>query len=317
MANDDRQRVDDFINHLMSNPNIKNEPLLIGEGLILNFLIQNQKQLVATFKSPQFFPHLEWKEVLNLIINNLYERVMQTILPPLTDFIGTADFGVLNKLSEGQTFATNYHQERLTEFAKNIIRSMDVRYHLSCVINIFNHSIIEKYINEIFTRRDYLYNELVRVQKTYLESDEYIVFLKTLLVIRNAAYPKIPLNPDIEDVKVNLTDCINSTTNLKKFFDALAKKLRGEIPNVPIRVIELALKSNVRESQTEVEDASSRLLYILCARFQHYKPISKIDRGAETPDKSWFGIARSNAEYYGYDKRMLEELYRIAGDNEW
>jgi len=45
--------------------------------------------------------------------------------------------------------------------------------------------------------------------------------------------------------------------------------------------------------------------------------MTTIDRGAESPDKSWFAVARKNADYYGFDKRMIEDLYRIARDNNW
>lgn len=311
------QQVSNFIDHLLNNPNIKNEPLMISEGLILNFIVQNQEQLKATFKSSQFFPHLDWKDVLQLIVSNLYERVIGTINPVMVEFLESTDFSILSKNSDSQQFPTQFHRERLNTFLKSLVKNKDVRYHLNSVINIFTYNIIEKYLNEIFNRRGYLYNELVRVQKTYLECDEYIVFLKSLLLIKNAVFMKIPINPKVEEKKYNINDCINSAANLKKFFDKLFMNLKGELPNLPEKLIRLALKSNVRESQTDVEDASSRFIYILCARFQHYKPVEKIDRGAESPDKSWFGIAKSNAHYYGYDKRMLDALYRIAGDNEW
>ncbi len=318
MANQkDEQRISDFIDHLLNNPNIKNEPMMIGEGLILHFIAQNQEQLRATFKSSQFFPHLEWKDVLQLITSNLYERVISTINPVITEFIESTDFSLLNKSSDSQEFSAQYHQERLNNFFKSIIINRDVRYNLNSVINIYQYNIIERYLSEIFNRRDYLYNELVRVQKTYLEYDEYVVLLKTLLLIKNTVYMKIPINDKAGNKKYNINDCINSSANLKMFFDKTLTKMRGELPNLPEKLLRLALKSNVRESQTEVEEASSRFVYILCARFQHYKPIKKIDRGAETPDKSWLSIARSNAQYYGYDKRMLDEMYRIAGDNEW
>jgi hypothetical protein len=52
-------------------------------------------------------------------------------------------------------------------------------------------------------------------------------------------------------------------------------------------------------------------------RCKHYKPYTKVDRGAETPDKSWFNIARRNYKYYGFDIKMLDEFYKIAAENNW
>jgi hypothetical protein len=42
-----------------------------------------------------------------------------------------------------------------------------------------------------------------------------------------------------------------------------------------------------------------------------------VDRGANGPDSSWFSVARRNYKYYGFDIKMLDELYRIAADNGW
>ncbi len=61
---------------------------------------------------------------------------------------------------------------------------------------MLQHDIVEKNLAEIFNRREYLYNELVRVQKTCLEVDEYIVFAKVLLLVKNAAYLKIAFSSD-------------------------------------------------------------------------------------------------------------------------
>jgi hypothetical protein len=79
----------------------------------------------------------------------------------------------------------------------------------------------------------------------------------------------------------------------------------------------LALKANLKCSDIENDDASSKFLYILCSRFNNYRHLAKVDRGAESPDKSWFSIARKNADALGCDKRMLDALYRLAGDNNW
>jgi hypothetical protein len=81
--------------------------------------------------------------------------------------------------------------------------------------------------------------------------------------------------------------------------------------------VHLAVKANMPDTMTAVDEGSSRLLYILTSRFHNYKAMEKVDRGAESPDKSWFAIARKNAKMLGFEKNMLEELYRIAGDNNW
>ena len=101
-----------------------------------------------------------------------------------------------------------------------------------------------------------------------------------------------------------------------QYITMLQKELKPLLPDMSCRTMTLAIKSNFNDSMTELDESSSRLLYILSSRFHNYKP-TKVDRGAESPDKSWFAIARKNAKLFGFDKLMIDELYRIAGDNNW
>ena len=201
-----RQRVKKFVDHLLSNPSIKNEPLIIGEGLILNFIVQNIDHLKATFKTPDFFPELQWNEVFQLILSDLYERIINSEYPVIKEFIKNADFDFLSKISDGTAYANNFHQQKISVFVESIFKNKDVRYNFNSVINIFRYNVLEKYINEIFNRRGSLYNELVRVQKIYLEADEYINFLKILLLIRNSAFMKVPINPKTPDNRISLKE---------------------------------------------------------------------------------------------------------------
>ena len=162
----DINKVNDFVDHLLSNPGIKSEPLLIGEGMIMNFLVQNLPQLKVTFKNSQFFPHLEWNQVLELIFENLYGRVSGIVLPVINQFIDNSDFSFLDKLSETGTIADKFRREKLHEFVQMIFKNRDSRFNMNSTINIFSYEVMEKYTGEIFKRRDFLHNELVTVQKT-------------------------------------------------------------------------------------------------------------------------------------------------------
>ena len=315
--NETKQRIRDFVDHLLSNPGIKSEPLIIGEGLILNFIVQNMDHLKTTFKTPDFFPDLQWNEVLQLILADLYERIIKIEYPVINEFIQKADFHFLSKISGTAPFTNDFHQEKISAFVQSIFRNKDVRYNFNSVVNIFKYEVLEKYITEIFNRRGYLHNELVRVQKIYLEADEYINFLKMLLLIRNSAFMKVSINPEIPDNKICLKEVLDQPRTLNKIIDPFTKVVQKELPNLDSKTIKLAIKSNLGEKHTEKEDASSRFLYIMTSRFKNYRPMKKIDRGAESPDKSWFGIARKTAASQGFDKRMLDDLYLIAGDNNW
>ena len=104
---------------------------------------------------------------------------------------------------------------------------------------------------------------------------------------------------------------------LAQYISMLTNELKIHAPNITEKTVSLAVKANLPDTMTALEEGSSRFLYILCSRFHNFKPMAKVDRGAETPDKSWFAIARKNAKLFGFEKNMLEEFYRIAGDNNW
>ncbi len=105
--------------------------------------------------------------------------------------------------------------------------------------------------------------------------------------------------------------------NIAKFLPPFVNAINQSLPNLDEKTISLAIKSNLGHHHTDVNDASSRFLFILTSRYHNYKPVTQLDRGAESPDKSWFGIARRNADSMGCDARMVDELYRIAGENNW
>ncbi len=313
----DLNKVNDFVDHLLSNPGIKSEPLLIGEGMIMNFLVQNLPQLKITFKNSQFFPHLEWNQVLEMIFDNLYGRVSGTVLPVINRFIDNADFKFFDKLSGTGTVADKFRREKIHEFVQMVFRNRDSRFNMNSSINIFTYEIIEKYAGEIFKRRDFLFNELVRVQKTNIESGEYIVFLKTMVLVRNIVFMRLNLNSSNPESKICINDIGRNKKNIQSYTDIIVKYLMPLLPGFPEKLIRLAVKSNYSADLTEQDEPSSKLVYIFSARFQNYKHIARIERGAEPPDKSWFGIARKNADHFGYDRRILEALYLIAGDNNW
>jgi len=262
-AEQDKNKVRDFINHLLQNPNIRSEPILIGEGLILNFIVQNMNQLKTTFTTPQFFPHLGWNEVLQIIVADLYGRTCTEALPLFREFIDTADLDALNRVEDAPNLPADFQRQKFHSFLDEIFKNKDVRYNFNSVYNIFKYGIIEKYLSKVFERHDFLYNELVRVQKTYLECEDYIVFLKALLIVRNAACLKIPLNPGNESSRVSLTEALKMPGKVPKFIDEVVMYLRRFLPNLTEKTVRLAVKSNLKEKMTEKEDASSRLVLSL------------------------------------------------------
>jgi hypothetical protein len=96
----DLNRVKEFVSHLFENPSIKNEPSLIGERFIINFIEKNSQELSVIFKSQDFFPNLDPGEVIDLILDDIYNRVYASSLPPINRFLDNSNLSFLDTLSE-------------------------------------------------------------------------------------------------------------------------------------------------------------------------------------------------------------------------
>jgi hypothetical protein len=266
------------------------------------------KQLKLTFKTPQFFPHLEWNQVLQLILSDLYERVSSEVLPVLDKFFEGMDYDALELISDSSSIPADFQQEKLKGFVRTIIKNKDVRYNLNSTVTMLKYSTIDNYIGEIFNHRGFLFNEITRVQKSNLDIGEYIVFVKILLILRSGAHMKIDSPSTGTTKKLSLNEAIKMRGKLQNYLGDLVQYLKQQIPFLSEKTITLAIKSNLQMKMTDLEEGISRLLFILCTRYHNYKPVGKVDRGAESPDKSWFAIAKKNADCYGVDRRMLGEL---------
>lgn len=313
----DINRVREFVNHLFSNPAIKSEPPLVGERLIINFIAKNSRELNATFKNPQFFPVLEWNEVLGLIFNDIYNRLYASELQHVNNFIDNSDLSFFDRLSDGGVVADAHRKTRLHEFVKTLFGDREVRYRINPVIEILRYNAVDRYAGAIFRRRDYIHNELVRVQKINLEATDYISLIKTVLLVRSVIHYKLTVNRNGIPSTITLSDEPGNKKNIGSYIESALSALTPMLPGIPSRIIKLAIKSNFAVDMLEDDEALPKFVYILCSMFQNYRHIEKPDRGAETQEKSWLGVAKKNYSHAGFDRRMIESLYLIAGDNNW
>jgi hypothetical protein len=93
--------------------------------------------------------------------------------------------------------------------------------------------------------------------------------------------------------------------------------LKKQLGSLPESLLRSGLNSNISFLEDSSTETTARLVAIFSLRCQDYKPMAKIDRGADSPDKSWLSVARRNYKFYGFDIMMLDELYKIAGENGW
>jgi len=91
-------------------------------------------------------------------------------------------------------------------------------------------------------------------------------------------------------------------------------EVREKIGNLPEELITAGIDSGLSSQDVPDLGGSSRVISIVLARAREFNPFQKQDRGADTPDKSWFSINRVNAKYYGFDPNVMDELFQIAAD---
>lgn len=317
MDPNDKQKILSFVNHLLSIPNIKSEPPVIREGMIISFITKNLNQIKETMASPDFFPKMKPADALKMVLQVLKQRIVNEVITEVEEWLNErVAFRLVQKIFPNQQISADHYKSMLLEFMHNLISFNDARYNFNSVINIFKYQVLERYISEIFERRGYIFNEIRRVEKTDLGVLEYIEYSKLVFLIKNIVYMRIPVTTNYGERSININEIKKFSIPMEKLLNKQEQLVKKTLPFITQKVFMTAVKSNIKKEITKLEEASSRLYYILASRYQEFK-YQKTDRGAETQDKSWYNIARRNHTFYGFDKNMVNELYLIAGDNLW
>ncbi|MEJ2665226.1 MAG: hypothetical protein P8107_14515 [Spirochaetia bacterium] len=170
--------------------------------------------------------------------------------------------------------------------------------------------ISDRYIDESFTRRSYLHFELTKVQKLSLSPAEIKNMVKLSLMLKTAIILLAVAGGDTVHEP-------RGTTVQNQFAEKVLGVLQQELSGVPMPVLQSALQSNISFLENDNIGATARITAVFAARCSNYRQFAKIDRGADTPDKSWFNIARKNYRFYGFDSKMLDEFYIIAAEKGW
>ena len=307
----------DFVDSLLSGAGLNSGSPIICERIIIRFLEKNASGLKKFFREKGLYPAMGTDRALELVYRSLYGRVIEKVLPVINRFIESADFSFLDKISISGTVSDDFRKEKLHDFVQMLFRDPPARFNMNGVYNIFLYQVLEKYMTEIFRRRDFLYQKLFTEQKTAVNRDEFIVLLKVLLLVKNAVFMDFAVDPNNPGMKIELRDVSHDRKKLLLYTDSLKKFIIPFLPGFPEPVIDLAVKSNLTDSMTDADEYICKFLFILNARFQNYENILKPDRGAESPDKSWFNLAEKNSLYFGYNIDIVKSLQAIAGANNW
>lgn len=299
-----------FIDHLLANPALDNLNALQKEEQILQFVETNAQSLVPTLSSPQFFPGKSWSEILQLLNTALTQETDRALGPQIEDLIQRRiSFSFIAEIQPHHIPEEKCRAE-LLEFLKRMLQKPEARRALSGPLTAVLCGFVGRYLEKSFDVRQYVNFELTKVQRLRLEIEEieHLVHI-TLLLRPSVQLFTVGRGSAGEEIRTALVQA--------QFAQTAFDNMKGQLKNIPPVLIRGGVFSNVSFQEDRQIDATARIAAIFSSRAKNYKPIARVDRGANTPDRSWFSITRRNYKYYGFDIKMLDEFYKIASESGW
>jgi len=303
-----------FIEKLLLNKSFEKLSVVKKEDYIIDFFKKNELQLKPTFQSQAYYPELEWEEIQILFFTVLRDYVIDTLSPKIESLIEQVNFAVVRVVAEGPL---DDYKAQITEFYKKILSHKEVRSDFDTLYNAFYFGYIEKYLELFKIRRGYGSLELFKY-KQLQNMDDYANFFKICMFLRNVLKVRIPLQEGRQVKNVNYESVTSSPFLKHEFLKKIEALIKTQFPHLPELFYNISINSAIDlHEEAKHIDIASKFLKIIAERCKDAKAFDKIDKGAETPDKSWFSIARKNYLYYGFDLKLLDEFYIIASENRW
>jgi len=306
----DLLRAASFINRLLANPALAQLPPLQREGQIIQFLNVNSSALYPTLASPQFLPGKNWAAILALLTKALIIETDKLLLPQLQELLDrNIDFTFMSFLHQLRIPPEKYKEEILT-FLKRLLQKGAARSAFSGTLNALGTNLTDRYIDESFELRQYIHFELTKVQKLKMGKKEIKNMIKASMLLKPAIYLlTVEGTAGSREKSAGMVGI--------QFINKSYSILKAQLKSLPDALLKSALNSNVAFQENKNIEATGRIATIFSFRAQSYKSGIQVDRGANTPDRSWFNVSRRNFKFYGFDIKMLDEFYKIAAENGW
>lgn len=295
-----------FVERLLKNPFLSGFSLLQREEQLIQFLRANAAQLAPTLSSAAFFPGKNWMQIMSLLVGALAQITTQQMQQEMELLLSNqVNLGFLSLVSEQQV---NVEQARkqLLALAQEYLAKAELRRAFVGPYAAVRFRLASRYVNEVFERKTYIHFELTKVQRLRLGAEEAGAFVDVAMWLR----PAIAL--------VGATPADSNVGMVQSSFAGkAATSLAARVRAIPEPVIKSAVNTSVSFFDNHLIEATSRLAAVLSARARTFQAGQKVDRGADTPDKSWLSVARRNYKHYGFDIKLLDELYQIAAERRW
>ncbi|MDH4199308.1 MAG: hypothetical protein OEV66_02920 [Spirochaetia bacterium] len=309
----ERYKMREFLGKLWMNPALQKATLDKKENQVLAFLRDNQAQLQKIFAQNDYFPNLSWNDAVKLLLTELVDKLLETITPKI-NLISQSIFSPA--ILKAFDASAEINPDKFKNFLIEQMRVKTLRDHYLSSIQIISLNYYSNYIPLAVERHKYIYNELLRHDRLKIDTTLLPSYISLATLFRPLFHYPIKYRDDSDE-----SASLAKATTDRKLYDTLLQKLRvqiyNEIGNIPEVIFLPGIQSNLMLADFPEISGSARLIAVLAARSADYIPVEKRDRGAESPDKSWFQINRRNAKIYGLDADMMDELYQIAGEKGW
>jgi hypothetical protein len=291
-------------------PALRLLPALQKEEQALQFLGANGPQLQPVFASLGMDLAQGWREAVASVAHAVRaesDRLLEHELSAISTSRLTLSF--FPALTGGRQAPAAARGELLALFQRTARHPVS-RSALAGSLSAARSDLTDKYIPQASERKKYIYVEVTRVQKLSLPAADLADLIRFDLMMRPAAYLFITAGTAPEK------DAGYSALQ-EQYIQKVLPGVAALLPSFPPALLLAGLRSTLPFPATAGIEAAARLTAILALRGRALAPGVVVDRGADTPDKSWFNVNRRNARWHGLDPGMLDELYTIASENRW
>lgn len=304
-----QQRASAFIHRLLANPALKHYTPLQKEEQVFQFIAGNMQQLGPTLRSSAFFPDLDMNQIQTLLYSTLVQLTNERLLPSLKTIVQKVDFSFIQFLRQQQTRPSAI-QEQVLKYLTSQLKNYEFRRGFTGAYTALHYDFPNRYINEAYRLHRHIFFELTKVQRLKMSKEEVKSFVELSMLLKPMA---LAMTNGSDDSGMDGRNGLIAPPHARK----LAQKPPSELNLLPPQAITSAINANVSFIEDAQVETTARLAGVLSARARNYLPGITVDRGADTPDKSWLNIARRNYKFYGFDIKMLDEMYMIAAENGW
>ena len=288
-------------------------PLSRKENQILLFLQENRPNLQQAFATDAFFPGLSWDDAVRLLLTELTDQILGEARVILDNFLEKVNHPDLKEhfTPEG---GIGIDSLGFRDYVLELMRNKKLRDQYLNVFAAIQGKFYERYVPKVIDYRKLIYIELVRRDHLNMAPDIVGDYCALASLFRPLAFREVDTSEKSGDILVKHG---RGSRGYHQVFGRIKAELleRGGI--IPDSVLLSGLEGALNVLNYPEISGTARLVHIFSSRAQEFVPNLKLDRGAESPDKSWFHIHRRTAKQTGLDARFLEELYLIAGEEGW